>query len=217
VGGHTVFDPDTPMYFGGSGGAINGTATLALSPDWERGLLHVGGGVWPLLQGRSTAFEPFEMVYSGWYTHRIDRELYWSVMGHLWEQVDAVTYAPHLLADPLPGCEPKQVLYQLGVNDSLVSNVASDIVLRTARLPLIRPSAREVWGLEDAPATPIAGSAAQYWDLGVTAIPAGNTPPVNNDVHYGVRETLSCMAQMEAFLKPGGQVIDACDGPCDPE
>jgi hypothetical protein len=35
-------------------------------------------------------------------------------------------------------------------------------------------------------------------------------------VHYDVRLTTSCMAQLTAFMRADGQIIDACDGECDP-
>jgi hypothetical protein len=217
VDGQLIFDPGDPYFLGISLGSLMGTATMAMSQDVERAALHVGGAILPLMESRSINFEQFDVVYSGWYERRIDREFYWSVMGQLWEHADPVTYLPHLIDDPLPDTPAKKVLYTIASNDAEVANVASDLAGRTAGFELIHPTPHEVWGLAEAPPTPYDGSAMQYWDCGDPDNPTGNEPPEDNSAHQCVRRTASWAAQLDAFLQPDGEVINACDGPCDPE
>ena len=56
IDGQLVFDPDELYYQGTSQGSIMGATTMALSQDIERAVLHVGAGVYPLMESRSTNF-----------------------------------------------------------------------------------------------------------------------------------------------------------------
>lgn len=217
VNGQTAFDPEQRYFLGISLGSIMGATTLSLSQDIDRAVLHVGGNVLPMMEARSINFEQFETVYSGWYPSRIDREFYWSVFGHLWEKAEPVTFLPHLIDDPLEGTQPKSVLYQIALNDAEVPNIASDAAGRTAGFELLTPTPHEVWGMEDAPATPYEGSAMIYWDCGDPDVPLGNEPPEDNSAHQCVRRTESFLTQLDSFLRPGGVVVHPCDGACDPE
>ncbi len=217
VEGHATFDPDERYYMGMSQGGIMGGVVMALSQDIERGVLNVGASIYPMMQGRSINFDEFELIYAAWYHRRIDRDFYWSVMGHLWDASEPITYLPHVIDDPFPDTPPKKILYQVGLNDAQVCNLASDVSARTLGLPLLTPSPRDVWGVEEAPATPYDGSAYQYWDCGDPDAPLGNEPPEDNSAHECVRRTDTMHAQIEAFLQPDGVVINACDGECDPD
>jgi hypothetical protein len=216
IEGHAAFDPDELYFLGISQGGILGGTLLPLSPDIDRGILHVGAANLSVIQSRSVNFEQLDTVYAGWYPDRIDREFYWSVLGHMMDRADSYTYLAHL-DDPAVGGPDKRVLLQVGRNDSNVCNVAADMAARTARLPLLTPSAAEVYGLEEAPATPYDGSALLYWEFSVPEVPPDNTPPANNIVHGAVSGTASAAAQLDAFFQPDGVVIHPCDGPCDPE
>ncbi len=216
IDGHRVFDPSASYYMGVSQGGIFGATVMAISPDMERGALNVGASLYALMQGRSINFDEFELIYSAWYENRVDREFYWSVMTHLWDFTDPITYLPHLLEDPLPGSTAKKVLLQVGLNDAQVSNVASDLSARTAGFVELRPTNHEVWGLEAAPATPYDGSAIQYWDCGDPPIPEGNEAPEDNSAHQCVRRQATAQQQIDAFLRADGQVQNVCDGACDP-
>ena len=216
IGGHVAFANDDLYFLGISQGGILGGTLVPLSPDIDRGVLHVGAANLSVIQSRSVNFEQLDTVYAGWYPQRIDREFFWSVLGHVMDRADPYTYLAHLNDPALGGTEHK-VLLQVGRNDSNVCNVAADMAARTAGLPLLTPSAADVYGLEPAPATPYDGSALLYWDFGVPDVPMENTPPANNIVHGAVSGTDSAAAQLDAFLQPGGVVIHPCEGECDPE
>jgi len=218
IDGETAYDPEQNYFWGISLGAILGTSLMALSPEVDRGTLTVGAANFSMMQSRSAAFGDLELVYSAWYEDRVDREFYWSVIGQLFEMVDPVTYAPHLLDDPLPGSPANQVLYQVSRGDELVCNIASDMAVRTAGLELITPTPHDIWGVNEAAATPYDGSAVQYWDAGVPDPPVGNEPPDfdwGDAAHIAPIGAASAEAQMDEFLRPGGLVTNQCEGICD--
>jgi len=208
---------DDVYFYGISMGGIIGGAAMALSPDIERVAFSVTAGNFPVLEGRSINFDEFEIIYGAWYENRLQREFYWSVMGHLWETCEATGYTPFLTQDPLPGSVPKKVLYQIGMGDAQVANLGSDMIVRAAGVPQLLPANHTIWGVDEAPATPYDGSAALYWDCGVPAPPVGNQAPEDNSAHGCVRQRPSAQAQIDAFFRPDGEVIFPCDGACDPD
>jgi len=194
-----------------------GATTLAVSQDIERGVLNVGAGNYPVMQSRSTNFDEFELIYAAWYTERIDREFYWSVMGTLWEQSDPITYLPHLIADPLPDTPAKKIMYQIGQYDSQVCNIASDMAARTAGFSEVTPSVHDTWGLDEvSPGEEdgFDGSAIHYWYCGDPVSPVGNEPPAATEAHECVRRTETAQRQTDRFLRPDGVVINPCGGEC---
>jgi hypothetical protein len=215
VNGHTAFDPDELYYMGMSQGAIMGATTLAMSQDIDRAVLNVGAANYPVMEGRSRNFNEFELIYSAWYEDRIDREFYWSVLGHVWELTDPITYLPHLTTDPLPGSSAKQIIYQVGMNDAQVCNVASDMAARTGGFTQLLPSNHEVWGMDEFAAGDT--GVIQYWDCGAPDVPTGNQAPDENESHECVRRRASAQAQVDAFFHPDGEIVSMCDGECDPD
>ena len=216
--GNLVYDPDELYYMGSSQGAIYGQTYMALSQDVERGVLNVGGTIYPVLIGRSVDFEDYEIIYTAWYPDRIDREFYMSVIGQMWDLCEGINFLPHLIADPFPDTPAKKIIYQVGLYDAQVPNVASDMAARTIGLQQLTPTMHDVWGIEDAPSGDFDGSAIQYWSLNVEPVPEGNEAPLeDNDAHTGVRQTESAKAQVDAFFHPDGVVTNQCDGECDPE
>jgi hypothetical protein len=62
---------------------------------------------------------------------------------------------------------------------------------------------------------PFDGSAYVPYDVGGVAPPLTNTPPtVENGVHEAVRRLTAAQDQIDAFLRPDGQVVNFCDGAC---
>lgn len=215
VDGELTFDPEELYYMGMSQGAIMGASTVALSHDIERAVLNVGAANYPVMESRSRNFNEFELIYGAWYTKRIDREFYWSVMGSIWEATDPATYMPHLLQDPLPGCSTKQIIYQVAMNDAQVCNVASDMAARTAGFTQLTPTNHEVWGLEEFAAGDT--GVVQYWDCLAPDVPLGNEPPDENEAHECVRRRVTAQQQTDAFFHADGVIQSFCEGACDPD
>ena len=211
-----AIDDGEPYWLGISQGGIMGAAVMGLSQDLQRGALLVGAANFPLILGRSVNFYGYEVIFRVWYPERIDREVLMALMISLWDHAEPNPWLPHITADPIEGNVPKQLLYQVGRDDSKVPNLASDFAARTAGLPLLTPSAVEVWGLEET-AGP-ADSAYVYYDLHREPAPPGNEAPTDaNGAHADQRWIPAAMEQLNLFWQPDGQVHQTCEGPCDPE
>jgi len=202
-------------YFGNSMGGTLGQAVAAVSPDLARVALGVGGIDFPVMMPRSTRWPLIEIVFRDSYPRRLDRDLLTVMAAQEWDLFEASAFAPHLLADPLPGSHPVRLLFQVGLYDADTTNVASEIAGRTLGLSQLSPSAHPVWGLPPA-AGPLQSGYVVY-DLGKTPVPDWTiAPAADNGVHEGVRRDPRAQAQIVSFLHAGGAVIDTCHGPCGP-
>jgi hypothetical protein len=201
-------------YFGNSMGGTLGSVIAALSPDVHRFALGVGGIDFPVMMARTTRWPQLEAFYRIGYPRRLDRDLLMVMTANEWDLAESSAFAPHVLSDPLPGSQPASLLFQVGLYDADTTNVASEIAGRTLGLSELSPSAHVVWGLP-----PVSGpqqSAYVVYDLGATPLAEGTLPPAENGVHEGVRRDPRAQAQIVAFLRAGGQVVDTCGGACGP-
>jgi hypothetical protein len=191
-----------------------------MSRDIERFILNVAGGWWSMMIQRSSNFRPLAVLQERVYPQALDRLILVSLSQHLWDYTDPITFARHPLRDPLSGREKKRVLLQEAVDDDQVPHLATRAVVRALGLQALDPLVEEVYGVSTA--SPPLDSAYAQWDLHVpekpptTNIPASK-PKEEDSSHKQLRLQESCMKQMEAFLRPGGQVVSTCNGPCDPE
>lgn len=218
VDGEPLIDEGEPYYLGISQGGIMGGTLMALSQDITRGALLVGAVNYPLMIGRSINFAApggYEAVFVPWYPERIDREILMAIVISMWDHAEPNPFVPHLLSDPLPGTQAKQILFQVGYGDAQVPNVASDFSARTMGLPILDPPLTEPWGFDVAEG-PLP-SAYVYFDLGVGDPPQANVPPEDNVAHEGQRQLHAAKEQLDAFWQPEGAVVSFCDGVCDPE
>ena len=202
-------------YFGNSMGGTLGQTVAALSPDISRFALGVGGIDFPVMMPRTNRWSQLQLFYGWGYPTRLDRDLMMIMEANVWDLAESSTFAPHVLADPLPGSHASHVLFHMGLYDCDTTNVASEMAGRTLGLEELTPSAHPVWGLP--PAGAPLDNAYVVYDLGAQPLPDGTTPaPVENGVHEGVRRDPRAQAQLVAFLHAGGSVVDTCNGPCAP-
>jgi hypothetical protein len=211
--GQPLLDPSDVSYYGISMGGTLGSTVAALSPDIQRFALGAAGIDFPVMMGRNTRWPQLQFFFAIGYGRRIDRDLLMVMEANEWDRAEASAFAPHVLANPLPGGSAKQVLFQIGLQDADTTNVASEIAGRTLGLQELAPTSHAVWGLP-ATAAPVDNAYVVY-DLGAAPLPDGTYPaPPENGVHEGVRRTARAQAQLAAFLRAGGQVIDSCGGAC---
>lgn len=214
--GHSIVDDSAADFIGISQGGINGGTLLSLSPDVERAALLVGAMNYAIMIPRSTNWPSYEAIFASWYDLRVDREIMLSVIGSLWEQAEPAGWLHRTLRDPLPGSGVKKVLYQVARYDDQVPNMASNIAVRTLGIPVLTPSPVLPWGV-DAIAGP-AESALVYYDVGAPPVSETNVPATPaNDAHGQQRGLDAAQLQIDAFLRPGGQVTNFCDGDCGPD
>jgi hypothetical protein len=214
VGGRAVTDGAEMYYFGVSNGGIQGGAFLALSPTVERGVLNVPGAAWSLMIFRSTQFNPLFPLLEGLVPDRVHQQLLIAVSQSEWDHTDPLTFAPHLVKDPLPGSGRKRVILQESIGDAQVPNIATRLLARTIGLSgigLVQP----VPGVEEV-AGPV-DSAYTQWDTHASPLPpAGNKPaPDDNGAHNAIQGLPALREQIRLFLRPGGEAVNTCGGPCD--
>jgi hypothetical protein len=212
--GAPLIDRSELYYYGISQGGIQGGTYLALSPDTKRGVLGVGAANYSILLQRSIDFSPFQFVLNGWYPDQLERALLYPLLQMVWDRAEPQGYLPHLVADPFPGTPAKKVLLQVGINDSQVPNIGTEIQVRSLGIPALGPSAKPAFGIEEMEA-PFDGSVYVPYDVDGASTPPTNTPPtVENGVHEAVRRLRAAQDQIDAFLRPDGRVENFCGGPC---
>jgi hypothetical protein len=210
--GQPLVDRADMNYFGNSMGGTLGSVIAALSPDVHRFAIGVGAIDLPLMMPRNARWPQIEPFFETGYPIRLERDLLMVMSAHEWDLGEASAFARHVLADPLPGSQPARVLFQVGLYDADTTNVASEIAGRTLGLSELTPTAHAVWGLPAA--APPLDSGFVVYDEGAAPIGDDTLPPAENGVHERVRRDPRAQAQIVAFLRAGGSVIDTCAGAC---
>ena len=215
IDGESIFGSQV-YYFGISQGGIMGATLAAMTPDIEAFGLQVGAVSYPLMMRRSVDFLRFELLLRAWYPDKLDRDWLIAASASLFDQSDPITFAPHLLSGSGPVPAPRRILYQTSRYDAEVPNIASDIGANAMGLPWIDSSVYEPWGAiaADGPVT----SGYQIFHIeGVEPFPPICAAPiVDNEAHSALRYVDSMQRQLDTFFAPDGQVVNYCDGLCDP-
>jgi hypothetical protein len=215
-----VFYEDASLnYLGISQGHILG-GTLAALGDFERLCLNVGGAGFSHMMFRALPFDRFLAILETAIGDPMKQQLFAAIFQEAIDRVDPATYAPMVLAAPLPGSPAdRRVLLQTGLGDRQVPNLGSFLHARLLGVPLLSPSPVGVFGLPSREG-PITGSALALYDFGIDLIgayaeasPSGD----DNEVHEGLRRLEAAQAQMDDFFRPDSVIRNACAGPCDPE
>ncbi len=202
-----------PVYYGISQGGIFGAPLLAYSQDLNRGVLHVGGSGFSVFVQRSVNWNQFFPGIRNGYPDRLDQQIVIALWQPAFDLAEgAGTAWAQGVHDRLRGTDPKELLFTFAVGDSQVPNVGSDSQIRTLDLPLLAPSAVEVWGAR----TTSGGDSnvAVYFDMKRELPPSTNaTPLTDNDVHGDVRSIPAHVEMTDTFLRTG-KVSNTCGGAC---
>jgi hypothetical protein len=238
--GHSLLNTNHGYYYGNSQGGIMGGITTAVAPDFKRAVLGVSGmDFGGLLLQRSTDFAEFEpFLYGGagggGYPDTSIHPLILDLMQQLWDRGEPDAYAPHMTSDPFADTPVHKVLMQTAYGDFQVSQYSAAVEARTIGAKVHEPALdipprgrdrRLFYRIPAIPSYPYNGSAWVIWDSGAGHTqppPTTNTPPtesealpLNLDPHGDPRATPETRTQISDFLKPGGKVVDVCDGaPC---
>jgi hypothetical protein len=240
--GESVIDSTEAYFDGNSQGHIMGGAATAVSTEWTKAVLGVGGMNYSLLLDRSVDFDSYFVILRGAYPDRLDQLVLYGVIQMLWDRSETNGYAQHLGRDPYPGTPDHQVLVHVAFGDHQVATWSAEIQARTMgavlRGPALadgrHPDAQPFFGLEVADEVPAGASALVYWDSGTLAPPLGNLTPrageawqaecgalredqwkasaVCADSHEDPRRAPGSIAQKDAFFRPDGRIIDPCAG-----
>ncbi len=215
-GGVPVIDPSEVFYYGNSQGGILGGVVMALEQETTRGVLGVPAANFSTLLQRSVDFEPFFVALRAAYPSNVDRSLIYPLLQQLWDRSEPNGWYHHTLSNPLPSTPVHKILVHMATSDAEVSNVATEIMVRTMGIPQVSPVVKSYFGIPEM-AAPFDGSAMLESNEGDPAPPTTNLPPPNNMAHGAMRKRPAIQAQIDRFLRAGGDVEDFCVGPCDPE
>ena len=219
VDGRALFDPSTLYFYGLSQGHILGGTYVALSPEVDRAVLGVGGASFSLMMSRARPFLAFLAVVAMGMPDPLDQLKFTVLTQTGFDRIDPITWAPRVITDPLPGAPAgRRVLLHMGMGDTAVPNIASELHARAVGVSLLTPSSRPVPGL-DPVTSPAPGSAFVPFDHNVRPLPTATSsiPTEDNPVHEAQRRLGASMRQIGRFLRADGGVEATCEGPCDPE
>jgi hypothetical protein len=145
-----VIDTTEAFYSGGSQGGIFGVAVMAIAEEFRRGFVAVPASNYSTLLQRSIDFNPFLALTRAAYPDRLDEQINLAVVQQLWDRAEPHGYLPHLasgdLSDPPV---PHKVLIHMATYDSEVSNVATEIMVRSLGIPQVTPVHRSFVGIPE--------------------------------------------------------------------
>lgn len=207
--GTNVIDPEKVFYIGGSLGGIMGNTLMAYDPSFKKGVLAVPGGVWSMLFERSAAWFALLGAAQGSYSDPEVYQLVVSFLGLAMEPYDPITTAAHVIKDPLFGQPAKDILIWYSLGDCLVTNISTEMILRTMGMKILGPSVKTPWHIEVADG-PLSSGATVYDEHPTPMPPDTNQPPAeDNGTHSGVNRNPSALRQVEQFLLQN-QVVAEC-------
>jgi hypothetical protein len=142
-----------------------------------------------------------------------------ALLGMHFEPYDSITTAARITADPLPDTPVKQVLLYQAMGDSLVNNLATEMVARSMALPVLAPSVRVPGGMTEQ-VGPLDSGLVIYDEHPEPLPPTGNLPPAeDNGTHGAINTRPAVTRQVVRFLLEGTLVHECRDGdtdvPCD--
>jgi dienelactone hydrolase len=214
AGGRPVGDPSRVYYYGISLGGIMGMTLMGYEPDIVLGALGDGGGFWSTLIQRSYNWAAAGLLVPAAYPDKLDVQVLLELGQMQFDYSDPATVAPYVLRAPLRGTPKKQILAYMGLYDTSVANVTSEMIARTAGLPLLTPDVVVPWGMT--PTTGPLSSAFTTWNVNGSPRPSDTnlTPSQTNEVHGGIRWIPQVEQQVEQFWATG-DIVDTCGGqPC---
>jgi hypothetical protein len=207
--GDPIIDTSQVYYLGASLGGIMGGTFMAYDPYIERGALGVPGAAWSLLIERSFAWAPLQVASIGAYEDQYEYQLLISFLAFSMERWDPITTATRVLADPLPGTPAKQILMYEAMNDSLVTNLSTEMAARTMGIPIAGPTVKMPYGFAMV-TDPVPNAFTIYDEHPDPPVPTTNVPPAaDNGTHAGVNERPALLRQVINFLR-GGMIVNEC-------
>lgn len=213
--GTSMLDPQTTLYYGGSQGGIMGASYMAIATEVRRGVLAVPGQPYNLLLERSVNFDQFATIIQSSYPQAFDQQMLLGLVQLLWDRAEPSGYSRHILNDTLPNTPSHEVLLLDSIGDHQVTTLGAHVMARSIGIPLLAPPVREVWGLETRQG-PFVGSALVEYDFGLPPEPLVNLPMVEGDDPHGALTGVPAAAQMATRYLQTGEIVNDCEGPCDP-
>jgi hypothetical protein len=154
-----IIDTTEVYYSGGSQGGIFGLTVMAVAENFSRGFLAVPGANYSTLLHRATPFRLFLDLLDVSYPDKLDQQILVGLAQQLWDRADPIAYLPHILPGTLSTPpHPHKVLLHMARCDSQVSNLGTEIALRSLGIPQVAPALHTFFDVPEVTA-PIDGSA----------------------------------------------------------
>ena len=185
-------------YDGNSQGAIFGGAVTAVSTEWTKAVLGVGGMNYSTLLNRSVDFDEYFAVLRGAYPNALEQQLIFGVLQMLWDRGETAGYVQHLTDRAYDRTPKHEVLMTVAFGDHQVATITADNIARTLRLPLYQPTLEDgvepmlgvstsqtdfFYNLDPIRKFPLEGSALYYWYDGTLPPPLGNITPTMSSAY----------------------------------
>jgi hypothetical protein len=139
-GGVPLVDTTEVYYSGGSQGGIFGVAIMSIAEDFKRGFVAVPAANYSTLLHRSVDFNPYLTLQRAAYPDRLDEEILLALTQQLWDRAEPQGYMNHLksgdLSDPPV---PHKILIHMATYDSEVSNLGTEIMVRSLGIEQVTP------------------------------------------------------------------------------
>ena len=179
-------------YDGNSQGAIVGGAVTAVSTEWTKAVLGVGGMNYSTLLNRSVDFDEYFAIMRGAYPDPLEQQIIFGVLQMLWDRGETSGYVQHLTDRAYDRTPKHEVLMTVAFGDHQVATITADNIARTLRLPIYKPTLPDdvepmqgvatpqddfFYNLDPIRKFPLEGSALYYWYDGTLAPPLGNITP----------------------------------------
>jgi hypothetical protein len=149
-GGVPLVDTTEVYYSGGSQGGIFGVAIMSIAEDFKRGFVAVPAANYSTLLHRSIDFNPYLALQRSAYPDRLDEEILLAIIQQLWDRAEPQGYMNHLksgdLSDPPV---PHKILIHMATYDSEVSNLGTEIMVRSLGIDQVTPVHRSFFQIPE--------------------------------------------------------------------
>ncbi len=185
-------------YDGNSQGAIFGGAVTAVSTEWTKAVLGVGGMNYSTLLNRSVDFDEYFAIMRGSYPDPLQQQIIFGVLQMLWDRGETAGYVQHLTDRAYDRTPKHEVLMTVAFGDHQVAPITADNIARTLRLPIYQPTLPKdvdpmlgvatpqtdfFFNLDPIRKFPLEGSALYYWYDGTLPPPLGNITPIMSSAY----------------------------------
>ena len=215
--GTPELDPAHMGYFGVSLGGIMGSELLALTPAIGAAILSVPGGRVSSIMGDSDTFAPLLFGLTPPGATQWDVVRFFPVLQALIERGDASNWAPHVLADRLPGMgAPPQLLLNMALGDETVPNSCTRSLARALGVPTVPPVLQSIGIVGTTEPAPVAGNLGPsltaglfQYDRVTKSEGEAPVPAAHDNVSKSVEGLLQETHFLQTWLSTGaGEIVD---------
>jgi hypothetical protein len=218
---YPLIDESRVYYYGVSLGGIQGSSFVSISNRVTRGVMAVPGAVWLNMIPRSTNWTMIKLVLDIYYPDPLIQQLGIALFQQMFDLSDPINLTRMMFQQPPPGSPPERVvLLQESIGDCQVPNMTTDMLGRALGINEIQPDTYDVPGMPYTSSPTTQSAFTQYYlveQVQANPPPPENVPPdVDNGAHSDMVFLPNALDQVMHFLDTG-EIVQYCDGSCDPD